>query len=107
MEESGDDMGVVAVGFERLGKLGEAVGDIAGDFGGFLGGIERIGIGPDGAEGGAVFFLAEIGEEDAVVFRVREAFVMAAGAGELRVEIDAVANIANDEKRRTALGDGE
>ena len=42
-----------------------------------------------------------------MVFRVREAFVMAAGAGELRVEIDAVADIANDEKRRTAFGDGE
>ena len=54
-----------------------------------------------------MLFLAEIGEEDAVVFRVREALVMAAGAGELGVEIDAVADVANDEKRRAALGDGE
>ena len=103
----GDDLGVVAVGLEGGGELGEAAGDVAGDFGGFLGGIERIGIGPNGAEGGAVLFLAEIGEEDAVVFRVREALVVAAGAGELGVEVDAVADVAHDEKRRAALGDGE
>jgi hypothetical protein len=54
-----------------------------------------------------VLFLAEIGEEDAVVFRVRETLVMAAGAGELGVEIDAVAHVADDEKRRATLGDGE
>ena len=73
----------------------------------FLGGIERIGIGPDGAEELARFFpSAEIGEEDAVVFRVREALVMAAGAGELGVEIDAVADIADDEKRRAASAAG-
>lgn len=54
-----------------------------------------------------MLFLAEIGEEDAVVFRVREAFVMAASAGELGVKIDAVADVADNEKRRAALGDGE
>jgi len=107
LEKSGDDARVVFVRFEGLGEFGKAAGDVAGDLGGFLGGIERIGIGPDGAEGGAVFFLAEIGEEDAVVFRVREALVMAAGAGELGVKIDAVADVANEEKRRAALGERE
>ena len=101
-EEGAEDGGLDGgpVGGGGIGEHGE------------LGGGEREGggdngIGPDGAEGGAVFFLAEVGEEDAVLFRVREALVMAAGAGELGVEIDAVADVANDEKRRAALGDGE
>ena len=55
LEESGDDTGVVLVGFEGFGEFGEAAGDVAGDFGGFLGGIERVGIGPDGAEARAGF----------------------------------------------------
>ncbi len=49
LEETGDDLGVVAVGFEGLRELGKAVGDVAGDLGGFLGGIERVGIGEDEA----------------------------------------------------------
>lgn len=48
-EESADDLGVVATGFEGFGELGKAVGDVAGHLGVFFGGIERIGIGPDGA----------------------------------------------------------
>ena len=47
LEESGDDLRVVAVGFEGLGQHGEAAGDVAGDLGGDFRGIERMGIEPD------------------------------------------------------------
>ncbi len=69
LEESGDDLRVVAVGFEGLGEPGEASGDVAGDLGGALAGIERVGIGEDQAQALADFRAAEIGEEDAVVPR--------------------------------------
>ena len=97
----------MAVGFEGFGEFGEGFGDLAGDFGGVLGGIERVGIGPDEAEASADLRLVEIGQIDSVGNGIGEAFVLAAGAGELGVEIHGVADIADDEKGRAALGRGE
>jgi hypothetical protein len=45
----------------------------------------------------------EVGEEYAVVFRIGEPLVAPASAGELGVEVDAVADIADDEEGRAAL----
>lgn len=44
LEESGSDLGIVAVLFEGLGEFGERLGDLASDLGSVLGGIERMGI---------------------------------------------------------------
>jgi hypothetical protein len=94
LEKPGDGLGLVAIGFEGLRELGEAGGDVAGDLGSFLAGIERVGIGEDEAQALANLRLVEIGEEDAVVFRIGESLVASAGAGELGVEVDGVADIA-------------
>jgi hypothetical protein len=57
---------------EELGEFGEVAGDLAGDGGGAFGGIERGGVGPDGAEEGAGLGAGEVGEAEAVVARVGE-----------------------------------
>ena len=55
------------------------------------------------AEALADFRLVEICQMDAVGRGIREAFVLAAGAGKLGVKLDGVADIANNEERRTAF----
>jgi len=86
LEESGDDLRVVAIGFEGLRQGGEAAGDGVGDLGGELGGIERMGIEPDGAEAVADFLPVEVRQGDAVRDGIGETLVLAAGAGEFGVE---------------------
>ena len=107
LEESGDDLGVVAVGFEGFGQEGEAAGDVAGDFGGDFRGIERMGIEPDAAEAFADFRAVEVRQGDAVRDGIGEAFVLAAGAGELGVEVDGVADVADDQEWRAAFVGGQ
>ena len=75
----------MAGGFEGFRELGEAGGDVSGDLGGFLARIEREGIGEDEAQALADGQAAEVGEEDAVIFRIGETLVAPAGAGELGV----------------------
>jgi hypothetical protein len=103
LEESGDDLGIVPVALERLGEAGEPVGDVAGDLGGFFRRIERMGIGPDEAEALADLGTPQVGEGDAIVARIGETLVVAAGAGELGKEVDAVADVADDEEGRASL----
>jgi hypothetical protein len=93
----------VAIGFKGLRELGQAGGDVAGDLGGFLAGIERVRIGEDKAQALANLRAVEIAEENAVVSGIGKPLVSSAGAGELGVEIEGVANIADDEKRRAAV----
>ena len=72
-----------------------------------FGRVEGMGIGPDAAEALADFRAVEIGQGDAVGNGIGEALVLPAGAGELGVEVDGVADIADDEEGRAALGGGE
>ena len=108
LEESGDDLGVVAVVFEGLGELGEAALATSR--------VTSAACLEGSSEWGSVQILRRRSRisgrwrsvrMDAVGGGVREALVMAAGAGELGVEIDGVADIADDEKRRAALGGGQ
>ena len=107
LEEASGDFGVVAVLVEGFGEFREGFGHLTGDGGGVFGGIEGMGISPDAAEAVADFRAVEIREGDAVEDGIGEAFVLPAGAGELGVEVDGVADIADDEEGRTALGGGE
>ena len=58
---------------------------------------------PDLAQALADFRVVEIRQGDAVRDGIGEAFVLAAGAGELGVEVDGVANVTDDQERRAAL----
>ena len=93
----------MAVLFQGFREIRQGLRDLAGDLRGVLGGIERAGIAPDGAEQVAGLLLVQILEMDAVGARIRETLVLPAGAGELGVEIEGMADIADDEKRRPAL----
>ena len=106
-EEGGDGFGAVAGSFQRSGEAAEAPRDIAGDAGAAARGVERLRIGPREAEGLAHVGVRQPGEQDAVALRVGERDVGAAGAGELGVELDAVADIHDDEQRRAALAGGQ
>jgi hypothetical protein len=103
LEESGDDPRVVAVGFKGSGQDGEAAGNVSGDGGGEFGGVERMRIQPDFPQAVADFGPVKVRQVDAVRDGIGEALVLAAGAGELGVEVDGVADVANDQERRAAL----
>ena len=62
-----------------------------------------MGIEPDLAEAFADFRAVEVRQGDAIRDGIGEALVLAAGAGELGVEVDAVADVANDEDWRAAF----
>lgn len=104
LEETGDDLRFVPGGFEGFG---EAVGDVAGDLGGDFRRIERVGIGEDEAEAVADFGFPQVRQQDAVVGGIGEALVAPTGAGELGVEVDGMADVADDEEWRAAMGRGE
>jgi hypothetical protein len=107
LQEAGDGLRRVAVGFEGFPELGEAGGDVAGDLGGDLRGVERMGIGEDEAQSLEDLRTVEVGEENAVVFWIGEPLVASTGASELGVEVDGVADIAHDEKWRPAVASRE
>ena len=102
-EEGGDGFRAVAALFQRSGEASEALRDLAGDAGAAAGRVECLRVGPREAEGLAHVGVAQPGEQDAVALRIGERDVGAAGARELGIEFDAVADIDDDEDRRTAL----
>ena len=81
-EELGDQFGVVAGLLQAAGEFGQAVGDLAGDAGGFAAGVQAQRVGPDAAQALADLRLAQVLQRDAVAARVRERDVGAAGAAE-------------------------
>jgi hypothetical protein len=93
----------VAGAFERLGELGQMRGDLARDAGRGRG----IGSSASGssqtAAGGRGCFVAQVGEPDAVRARVGERRVGGAGAGEVGVQLDDVADIDHDQEGRPAF----
>ena len=93
----------MAVFFERLSKIGESLSDFSGDGGGMLRWVEGVRVRPDGAEAVAHLRLVEIRQGDSVGDRVRKALIVATGAGELRVEVDGVSDVADDEEGRAAI----
>ena len=85
--------------FEIAGQGGEFCGDLAGDFGGAAGRIERVGIEPEGAKAGLDFRVRELTQEDAVGAGVGEREVGFAGEGEVGIELDGVADVDGDYER--------
>ena len=66
LKKSGDHLRFMAVGLEGLGKNSKATGNVAGDLGGDLRGIQRVGIEPNGAKSLADLGTVEVLESDAV-----------------------------------------
>ncbi len=92
-------------GFERAGDGGEALGNIAGDAGGFAGGVERVRIDPDAAESVTDGRVAELIERDAKPAPIGELRVVFALPGEIGIGFDDVADIADQDERRPTVID--
>lgn len=103
-EELGDFLGGVPGCFVRFGEFGEVAGDFGGDLGGFASGVERQGIGPDEPESLADFLPGKVGKADARMEGVRKGEVGFAGLGEISVKLEGVTHINNEEERRVLLG---
>ena len=89
---------------QRLAHLRKALGDVAGDAGGFLRRVEGMRLLPDALQMRADVVLAQIVHVDAKPVAVGEMAIGAPGAGEVGVKLQAVADIAdNDEGRRRMI----
>src|ERR1035441_3530939 len=81
-------------------------GHFAGDIGGMFRRVERGGIRPDEPEPVADFFIGKIGEPDAKRAWVGKRQIGFAGLREIRVNLERVADIHDDDERRVVIGNG-
>ncbi len=106
-EELGDELGRVFLLFERTREDGEVAGDFAGDFGADFRRVERERVEPDAAETLADGGVAEIIEAEAEAARIGISLVGAASLGEVGIDLDAVADIDDEEEGRGRFVGGE
>ena len=85
------------------GDGGEIIGNLARRLGGAGGRVERLGVGPDQRQPLAHLLVMQVVQHDAVGGPVRELGIGFAGAGEVRVHVDAIANIRDQQDRRPAM----
>ncbi len=102
-EKAGDEFGWVARLFKRPRDARQMHGDFARDLGRGARGVERQRVEPQGFEACAEVFVGKIGQADAVRARVGERRVGGAGAGEVGVQLDDVADVDDDQERRPAF----
>ncbi len=95
------------LGLQRPREPSQQFGYVACDPRSLLGGIERMRLLPDAAKPVAQLRIPQVGQVDPEGLAVRELSVVLAGAGEVRVEVEAEADIADDQKWRIALGRGQ
>lgn len=97
----------MAAGFQAFGQVGQLSGRGAGDFGADARGVEAEWVHPQGAQAGADGGLGQLRQADAVAARIREGGVGGAGAGELGIQFDDMADIDHHHKGRAALAGGQ
>ena len=102
-EEFGDEARSVSGLFQRRGEDGQVSGDLAGDGGADLRGVEGERVEPDPAEAFADGFLREIREPDAEPARVGEGEVGFPGLREVGKNLEAVADIDDEKEWRVGL----
>ncbi len=90
--------------FKRLGQLGQFVGHLARDAGADAGGVQAFGVQPDAAQLLAHLFQGQVGQRQAVAARVGKGCVGGTAAGEIGVQLNHVAHVHHQQKRRAALG---
>jgi len=108
LQETRRDLRVVPVLLQRLGEIGEGLGHLPRDLGGVLGRVEGMRFAPDLTKEVAGFLFVEVLEPDPSRAGIREGFVLPTRPGELRVEVEAMPDIAdNQEWWATFLGGQE
>jgi hypothetical protein len=110
-EEGGDGLrrvpGLLLRPFQRAGELGEQFRDLARDADALAGRVEGVRLGPDAPEALLYFRLRQVGQVYAEAFAVRELRVVLPGAAEVGVDVEAEADVADDDKGRPAFLGGE
>ena len=89
--------------FQSLCQTRQKCRNIARDAHPFPAGVQRQRFRPNGAQPGAHFGPAQIIQIKAEILAVWELRVMLSGAGEIRVDVEAEADIANNDKGRPAF----
>ena len=84
-------------------QLGQQPGDAARHLGALQSRVERLRIGPNGTQLPARVGPPQVGEIEAEAFAIGELRVVLAGAGEVGIEVEAEADVADDQERRPAL----
>nr|WP_293846939.1 hypothetical protein [Sphingopyxis sp.] len=80
-------------------------GNLAGDARGFLRRVEAERVGPDRAKAGADIFTPQIVERDAEAGSIGELGVLLTRAAEIGIDIDAVADIGDEQEGRPTVID--
>ena len=86
-----------------LGDFGEPFGDFARHLGRDLRGVELVRIEPDQAKPFADFLVAKVFQENAIALPIRELGVVLPLSAEVGVNLEAMADVADDQKWRPAL----
>ena len=92
---------------QRLGDQSEALSDLARRLGSLTGRVERDGVAPDLLDPGADGGIAQVFEIDPEAVPVGELGVVLPLPGEVRIELEAVADIAEDDEGRPAMRGGQ
>ena len=102
-QEAGDLLGAMAAVLQGFGQGGQPVGDGTGDLAGVASRIEAQRLQPDLAQQLAGVRVAQLFQGDLVAARVRKGHIVAARAAELGVQREGLADIGDDDERRSAL----
>lgn len=94
-QKAADVFSVIAARLQPARNGGEQIGNLTRDFGRLDCGIKRFGRGPDGAQALAHISVAQILQHDAVAGPIRELGIGFAGAGEIGIDFDAIANVCH------------
>ena len=105
-EEAGHGLAVVSLALEALAQFGQVGGDVARDLGGFERRVKAVGIGPDGSQEVAGFFLAQIIEGNAITVAVGKLVVSLPLFREIGIEFDHVPHIDDQKEGRPSVFPG-
>ena len=102
-QEAADGLGIVPARLQPPRDGGEIFGNLARGLGGAGGRVERLGIGPDQRQPLPHLLVMQVVEHDAVAGAVGELGISFAGAGEVRIDVDAIADVRDQQDRRPAM----
>jgi hypothetical protein len=94
-------------GLQRLGDLGQSLGNLARDFGRLFGWVELVWLVPDEAQAFDHLGLVQIFEVDAVAVAVGKVGVVLALTREVGKHLDTVTDVADEQERRPAIRRGK
>jgi hypothetical protein len=93
----------VFLGLQRFRNLRQPPGNVAGDSRACAGRIERLRIEPDRPQPLAHLGFAQVFKIDAEILPIRKLRIVFSLPGEIRIDLDAVPDIANKNERRPAM----